>query len=163
MYYLGLLPAIWLLATSCGSTHAANDPMIEFTRVAPAGDGSPDKLETIEGRVRGARADERIVLFARSGTWWVQPLATQPFTVIQPNGLWKNTTHPGSAYAALLVNSGYHTPLVIDTLPQRGGPVLAVSIVDGAAPISPLKTLQFGGYPWEMRANSSAYGGTENT
>jgi hypothetical protein len=162
MYYLGLLLAIWLLATSCGSTHAANDPMIEFTRVPPAGDGSPDKLETIEGRVRGARADERIVLFARSGTWWVQPLATQPFTVIQPNGLWQNTTHPGSAYAALLVKSDYHTPLVVDTLPERGGPVLAVSTVDGAAPVTPLKTLQFGGYPWEMRETSSDAGGSKN-
>jgi hypothetical protein len=94
MHYLGVLLAIWLLATSCGSTRAASEPTVVFTKVPPAGDGSPDKLETIEGRVQGAKADERIVLFARSGTWWVQPLATQPLTVIQPNGSWKNTTHP---------------------------------------------------------------------
>jgi hypothetical protein len=48
MHYLGVLLAIWLLATGCGSTRAASEPAVVFTRVPPAGDGSPDKLETIE-------------------------------------------------------------------------------------------------------------------
>jgi hypothetical protein len=55
-------------------------PSIEFTLLPPAGQGSADLLDTIGGRVTGARPGQRIVLFARSGVWWVQPLASRPFT-----------------------------------------------------------------------------------
>jgi hypothetical protein len=102
------------------------------------------------------------VLFARSGVWWVQPLATQPYTAIQPNSEWKNSTHPGSAYAALLVDSRYRVPLVVNALPAKRGPVRAVAEVDGGPPSSALKTLQFGGYPWEMRETSNDAGGSKN-
>ena len=61
-------------------------------------------MHPIAGRVKGARKGQRIVLFARSGMWWVQPLAADPFTKIQPDSRWRSTTHPGSAYAALLVS-----------------------------------------------------------
>src|SRR5215469_2409460 len=59
---------------SCSGTRETGERTIEFTRIPPADTGSPDKLEQIEGRVRGARAGERVVLFALSGKWWVQPL-----------------------------------------------------------------------------------------
>jgi hypothetical protein len=94
--------------------------------------------------------------------WWVQPLANQPFTEIQPNSVWKNSTHPGSDYGALLVDSSYRPPLTVSALPKKGGPVLAVAEVEGAAPHSPPRTLQFGGYEWEMRETSSDAGGSKN-
>src|SRR5580700_3376770 len=85
---------VCLLLSGCQSTLRSEAPSIEFSRVPPAGEGDPVAVETIEGRVTGARPDQRIVLFARSGVWWVQPLATQPFTPIQ-DSKWKNSTHPG--------------------------------------------------------------------
>jgi len=154
--------AIWLQLTNCQSSHAASEPSIEFTHVPTAGDGTPDKLEDIEGRVRGAQPGNRVVLFALSGVWWVQPLENQPFTAIQPDSKWKNTTHPGSAYAALLVDARYRPPLTVDALPEKGGPVLAVAIHKGATPNSPPRTLRFSGYQWEVRQTASDQGGSRN-
>src|SRR5262249_7125493 len=124
---------------SCSGTWATGDRTIEFTRIPPADTGSPDKLEQIEGRVRGARAGERVVLFALSGKWWVQPLLEQPYTIIQKDSTWKSSTHPGVAYAALVVNSQYRPPMTVSSLPEKGGPVLAVATVRGAAPKFPAK------------------------
>lgn len=145
---------------SCRSSHAEVEPSIEFSRVPPAGDGSPEQVQRIEGRVRGLRPGLRIVLFALSGEWWVQPLAEQPFTAIERDSTWKNWTHPGAAYAALLVDAQYRPPLTVNALPEKGGPVLAVATVRGAAPSAPLKTIQFSGYQWEMRETSNDAGGS---
>src|ERR1700689_3519797 len=78
-----LVGVLCLLLIGCQSSHAHSPPSLEFSRVPPAGEGDPGAFETIEGRVRGAGPDQRIVLFARSGVWWVQPLITQPFTPIR--------------------------------------------------------------------------------
>jgi hypothetical protein len=148
--------------TGCRMTNADGEPSIEIVRVPPAGDGSPEKLETIEGRVTGARPGQQVVLFALSGVWWVQPWAEKPFTAIQSDSTWKNSTHPGAAYAALLVDSRYQPPLTANTLPEEGGPVLAVATIKGAQPGFAPKTLQFSGYQWETRQTASNHGGSTN-
>jgi hypothetical protein len=148
--------------SGCGVSKAGSEPSIEFIRVPPAGDGSPDKLEQIEGRVTGARSGQQIVLFALSGVWWVQPVTEHPFTPIGPDSTWKNSTHPGVAYAALLVDSRYRPPLTVNALPEKGGPVLAVATVTGTQPRSPGRILQFSGYPWETRETASDHGGSLN-
>lgn len=153
----------FLLLVACRTSQARAEPSIEFSRVPAEGDGSPDKLEKIEGRVSGAKPGERVVLFAQSGVWWVQPFAVQPFTEIQADSTWKSSTHPGMAYAALLVDSRYRPPLTVDALPEKGGPVLAVVTAKGAPPPSPPKTLQFSGYRWDVREISSNAGGTNNS
>jgi len=138
-------------------------PAIEFTQLPPAGQGSGDILHTIGGRVTGARPGQRIVLFARSGVWWVQPLAEQPFTEIQRDSTWKNSTHPGSAYAALLVDPGYSPPLTVNVLPQTGGAVRAVATVEGPTLAQPAhKTLHFSGYEWEIRQTAGNPQGSRN-
>jgi len=123
-----LLVGILILLSACRSRHAEVEPSIEFSRLPQAGQGSPEKFDTIEGRVTGARTGQRIVLFARSGVWWVQPTASEPFTAIQPDFKWKNVTHPGNAYAALLVNPGYRPPPILNVLPKKGGLVVAVPV-----------------------------------
>ena len=147
---------VCLLLNGCKPTLGNEAPSIEFSRVPPAGEGDPVAVETIEGRVTGSRPDLRIVLFARSGVWWVQPRTSFPFTTIQADSTWKNSTHPGSAYAALLVDSRYRPPQKVWVLPERGGPVLAVAVAEGGPRRVPLKQLQFSGYKWEIR-------GTEGT
>jgi hypothetical protein len=152
-----------LLAIGCFSQHAQVAPSIEFTRLPPAGEGSPDILRTIEGRVKGARPDQRIVLFARSGVWWVQPLADQPFTTIQRDSTWKTSTHPGSAYAALLVDRDYKPPVTVNTLPQKNGLVQAVATAEGPVLGQPvLKKLDFSGYEWLVRQTPGNPAGTPN-
>ncbi len=157
------LAGAFLLLAACRSSLVQTEPSIEFSRVPPEGDGSADHLDTVEGRVRGAGPGQRVVLFAQSGVWWVQPFAVQPFTEIQPDSTWKSSTHPGLAYAALLVDSRYRPPLTVDVLPEKGGAVLAVTTVKGGVPPSPPKTIQFSGYQWEVRDVSSSTGGSINS
>jgi hypothetical protein len=143
----------------CGTSSADLRPVVEFSRVPEAADGSPERLEAIEGRVKGARPGHRIVLFSLSGMWWVQPMFEQPFTAIQKDSTWKSETHPGLAYAALLVDDRYRPPLTVNSLPEIGGPVLAVTTVRGTAPKSPPKTIQFSGYQWDLPPNAPETGG----
>ena len=120
----GLLACV---LAACGPPPADVTPSIQFTKVPGSAEGGPNRLEPIEGRVTGARAGQRIVLFARSGGWWVQPLANEPFTAIQPDRTWRNSTHLGTEYAALLVEADYRPPARTDVLPSPGGSVVAVA------------------------------------
>jgi hypothetical protein len=150
-----------MLLCGCRSSGASVGPSIEFSRVPQADEGGRDKHDIIEGRVTGARTGQQIVLYARSGKWWLQPLVNQPFTKIQPNAKWINATHLGTEYAALLVEPGFRPPAAIDALPSRGGDVVAVAIVKGQSS-SPSKSLQFSGYEWRIRSAPSNRGGRSN-
>jgi hypothetical protein len=122
----------WILLNSCRSQPARLGSSIEFTRVPQADEGGREKHDIIEGRVAGARPSQQIVLYAKSGTWWVQPLASQPFTKIQPSSKWSNATHLGTEYAALLVEPASSPPSV---------------------------SLHFSGYEWRVRDAPSSRGG----
>ena len=142
------------MAASCRSPQ----PSIVFTRIPPAAEGSPFDVDTIEGRVLGAKPGEQIVLYAKSGVWWIQPDAAKPFTSIGPGSAWRNSTHPGTEYAALLVDPGFSPALTTRELPPKGGLVAAVGIVKGAGrpPVAaPPKTIRFSGYDWEVLRQGS--------
>jgi PAS domain S-box-containing protein len=137
-----LAGARWLWRVTCVvcvtllscSTFACRDqsgPLIRFTRVPRASEGGPDRTDRIEGRAIRARPGERIVLFAHWGPWWVQPLVDQPFTTIEPDSKWRNSTHFGTQYAALLVEANYRPPASTDSLPSTGDGVVAVAVVNG--------------------------------
>jgi hypothetical protein len=150
------------LLTGC-SSRAGVPPSIVFTLLPASGEGSAGKLDKIEGRVNGARPGQQIVLFARSGVWWVQPLELQPYTPILPDSTWKSTTHPGTAYAALLVTPEYRPPATVSVLPGPGGPILAVATADGRLlPRPAVRTLHFSGYEWQIRETPSDPGGSRN-
>jgi signal transduction histidine kinase len=126
-----LLIACVLPLGGCRGRQEGGAPSVEFTRVPLAEQGGTEKLDEIKGRVVGARGGRRIVLYARSGAWYVQPYADHPFTVISPDSTWKNSTHLGTEYSALLVEEGYDPPAQIDELPKAGGGVVAVASVPG--------------------------------
>jgi hypothetical protein len=155
------LPIVCVLAAACGASPADVTPSIQFIKVPRAGEGGPNRLEAIEGRVTGARPGQRIVLFARSGVlWWVQPLVNEPFTAVGPDATWRNSTHLGTEYAALLVTADYQPPAQTDTLPPQGGSVLVVATVKGEGPASPpTRTVTFSGYEWQVRKIPSDRGG----
>ena len=126
-----LLAVSCMVVGGCGTQPANPGPYIEFTRVPLADEGGPDRLDVIEGRVNGAQPGLQIVLFARSGAWFVQPFANQTFTQIQSDSRWRSATHLGTEYAALLVEPGYQPPPSTEVLPGEGSGVLAVAIVKG--------------------------------
>jgi hypothetical protein len=153
--------AVWCLVAGCRIRSSVVTPSIEFSTVPEAADGSSDRLEPIAGRVVGARPGQRIVLFAKSECWWVQPLNTRPFTGVEPNATWKSTIHLGTDYAALLVEPGYYPPATVDSLPRSGGNVVAVVATKGSSTYTPRRrqTLTFSGYEWEIRQTPSDRGG----
>jgi hypothetical protein len=157
--WTALVPVILgMLAAGCGS----RQPSIEFTKIPSAAEGTPFKKDPIEGRVIRAKPGQQIVLYAKSSVWWVQPFTTQPFTPIRPDSTWQNISHPGTEYAALLVEPGYAPAPTIRELPRTGGPVVAVAVVPGTGPapvIPPPKTIHFSGYDWELRRQPSQRGG----
>jgi hypothetical protein len=163
---LNLLPRVKCLVLlcaflcGCGSKPSASVPAIEFTRIPPAVNGGPDKTDVIQGRVTDARPGQRIVLYAKNGIWWVQPLANEPYTALNPDSTWTNSTHVGTDYAALLVELGYRPPDSITESPVSGGGVAAVAIVKGSTPEAGVtKTLLFSGYEWRIRDAPSDRGG----
>ncbi len=129
-----------------------------------ANPGGPEQLDNIEGRALDAGPGQQIVLYAHSGIWYVQPFANRPFTTIQADSTWKNSTHLGTEYAALLVEPGYRPQSKVETLPKVGNGVVAVATATGkaAAPIVS-KTLHFSGYDWMARSAASDRGGETNS
>ena len=156
--------SLGLAGASCRSQPIVKVPAVEITRVPEASEGGPDRMAPIAGRVIGARKGQQIVLYARSGPWWVQPLADQPFTAIRSDSSFENTTHLGTEYAALLVEPGYRPPIRSDQLPALEGGVVAVATAKGVPPAEPraVKTLQFSGYEWRVRDAPSERGGWTN-
>jgi hypothetical protein len=138
-------------------------PTVVVTQAPPASIGGPDRVARISGRVEGATGNHRIVLFARSGVWYVQPFRQKPYTTIQPDQTWSASIHLGSEYAALLVNDGYRPPAKLETLPEVGNDVLAVSRVAGVgempSAVSRPVALRFSGYTWHVRQIPSERGG----
>jgi hypothetical protein len=156
--------ALSILLAGCHSQKAPAGPTIQFTKIPPAAQGGRERVDTISGRVTGAHPGQQIVVYARSGPWWVQPWPDKPFIPVQADSTWGTSTHLGFEYAAMLVEPGYQPPPTMDVAPTQGGSVVTVSIVKGtgAPQLAPVKPLHFSGYDWEVRTISSDRGGLNN-
>ncbi|HEV8428078.1 MAG TPA: glycoside hydrolase family 16 protein [Pyrinomonadaceae bacterium] len=158
--HAGLL-IVCIFFAGCHLQRTASGPTIKLTRVPQAALSDPNKLDIIQGKVEGARQGQQIVLYVKTGAWWIQPLSDAPFTKLQPDGSWINSTHLGSEYAALLVDPTYRPSTTLTALPNPGDAVVAVATVKGAdSPPSP--TLRFSGYEWRIRNAPSSRGDTMN-
>jgi hypothetical protein len=90
---LGILPAA--LCEACRRLDDSHAPAITFTRIPQADAAGSARNDIIEGRVTGASRGQKIVLYAKTGKWWVQPLIDQPVTDLRPDFSW--TTQRTSA------------------------------------------------------------------
>jgi hypothetical protein len=146
-----------LLLAACGT----EDPAVVITEVPPAAEGGPDRMARISGRVHGARPGDAVVLFAKSGLWYVQPFLLEPLTAIREDGTWTASTHLGTEYAALLVRAQYKPPPTVETLPQVSALIVAAARVSGSgdAPAPRSRRVSFGGYEWTVRQDPSDRGG----
>ena len=153
-----------VLMAGCRSQGGSTKPLLQMTHIPPSDPGGPAHTSIIQGRVSGARAGQQVVLYARSGgVWWIQPLILNPFTEIQPDSTWKNSTHLGTDYAALLVDPGYHPSFKTAMLPTVGNGVEAVLVAKGET-VTPVnqKIVHFGGYDWTALDGESDRGGGVN-
>jgi signal transduction histidine kinase len=126
------LTGIGLSLGGCRPWTISAAPSVEITQVPPADPGGTSRISTIEGRATGTRPGQRIVLYARSGAWWIQPFADRPFTAVEADSTWKSSTHLGTEYAALLVDPEYRPAATLGALPGTGSGVVALARVDGA-------------------------------
>ena len=118
-----------------GAAEGDNSPVtghavIEITQI-PNYDpsGGPDTRDNIAGVVRGVRdpQDFRVVLYARTDLWYIQPLLGSTVQ-INTDGTWNSWTHGGAEYAALLVRQGYRPSSSLSSLPSiDGASVVAVT------------------------------------
>jgi hypothetical protein len=159
-----LLVFVSVLLSACNSSRMPPKPNVQITLVPVANPGGPVQLDFIEGRANGAKPGQQIVLYARSGIWWIQPFANQPFTKIQPDSTWRNSTHLGTDYAAILVEPGFHPATKVTTLPAEGNGVVAIATSTGK-PVAPIvsKVIHFSGYDWRVRNAASDRGGQPNS
>jgi len=158
-----LLLIFCLSISGCGTTSNRNSIRIEFTNIPQSSEGGSDNIEMIAGRIEGAKSGQKIVLYAKSGVWWIQPFLNDPFTEIQSDGTWQNSTHLGTEYGALLVEADYKPPAKVDSLPSIGDGVLAIATVKGSEnPHSTPKIIKFSGYDWKVRQTASDRGGMVN-
>lgn len=159
-FFVFLVPSL----VGCHSKPPNVPPNIEFSKIPPAAQGGRERVDAISGRVTGARPGQQIVVYARSGPWWVQPWPDQSLIPIQADSTWSTTTHLGFEYAALLVDPEYHPPPTMDLAPTAVGSVVAVQIVKGVGPLQIARTvpLRFSGYDWEVRTIAADIGGINN-
>ena len=131
VFVLIALAALLIWTTKSFAQLSNSLPAIEFTEIPRADPGGQETLSTISGRVIGGSGDQKIVIYARSGSWFVQPFTDQPFTRIAPNGSSSNTTHLGTEYAALLIEGDFQPTDRTNSLPGVGDGIIAVAIVPG--------------------------------
>lgn len=153
-----LLPL--LVVAGCKHGGAEHKASVRILRVPDADPGGPVKMDFIEGTATTTAPGEHIVLYAKSNVWWIQPFVNQELTNIQSDSSWKNTTHLGTDYAALLVEPGYRPLAKLQVLPPVGDGVLAVAKRRGRPGEKIVsKVIHFSGYQWIARAAGSDRGG----
>ncbi len=166
-FFFAALAAMFVLECmlgACRSKKDSSNPVISFTKVPPSAQGGRERIDTIAGTVSGALPGQQIVVYARSGPWWIQPWPDHPFIAIKPDSTWSTTTHLGYEYAALLVRPGYEPPPTLDAPPTQGGDVVALAMSNGhgSLPPNPTRSLRFSGYDWEIFTVSAVRGGVNN-
>jgi hypothetical protein len=152
-----------VLLSGCKSNTLSTRPSVQITQVPPADPGGPVRMAFIEGRATGFKPGEQIVLYAHSGIWWIQPFVGKTNTSIQPDSSWRNSTHLGTEYAALLVEPGFHAASRLANLPAVGNGVVAIAIAAGK-PGKPIvsKIIHFSGYDWRVQTAGTGRGGQPN-
>jgi len=158
-----LLLVFCITLNSCQWHKVDSAPSIEFTHIPPAAQGGPERVDTISGRVRNARPNQQIVIYAHSGQWWAQP-SPDHLIPVKADSTWSTQTHLGFEYAALLVDPDYHPLPTTDVAPTQGGSVALVTVVKGVGPpqFAPTGSLKFSGYDWGVRMIASDKGGANN-
>jgi hypothetical protein len=125
------------------SFEAPPRPGIHLTDIPPAGPGGEYPLHRIAGTISNLDLDECVdcsmviysgVSDAQGGqVWWVQPRQDAPYTPIRRDRSWAaDAIRLGEEYAVLLVRPGFQPPSITESLPDVGGPVLAITRVEGS-------------------------------
>jgi hypothetical protein len=124
---------VWILAAAIfvlsltGQSVAQVDSStrLEFSNIPPCGAGVNSRGD-ISGHIHGLEKPEayKVVIYAHTDRWYVQPLISHPFTDVDGGGNWSNWTHLGRRYAALVVGPSFQPPSKPEELPDVGSEVV---------------------------------------
>ena len=93
-------------------------------------------------------SDYKVVLWAKTNIWYVQPTTTEPYTIIQPDSSWLNYTNPWDRIVALLVDNSYQ-PLS----PRVDHPAEASGVIAyDEYPESSLKFISWSNFNWQVKS-----------
>ena len=96
----------------------------------------------------------KVVIYALTNQWYVQPLIDAPFTNINADGSWTSSTNPWSSLVVLLVNPANYTPASTEiTNPALDSNVLAWTIY----PTGPI-SVNFSGRTWGIKTTGNVSG-----
>ncbi len=129
-----LLPAaamILYFLTLWQPNHPSPEPIPPTVRLTdvPCGKRASDDNGMISGQIEGLSNPQqyKIVIYARTNIWFVQPTEADPLTDVMSDGTWTNSTNPGRYFVALLVEPPYTPRPQAEALPSIGGAILAKS------------------------------------
>jgi len=110
---------------------------------------------TIYGVANNIDASQvRVVLWALTNIWYVQPLIASPYTNICDDGSWQNWTHGWKTMVAVLVDSTYVPGAVRYTHPGFEQGVLAFAQYP---PVRPDLPIQFSDYTWGVKQSADRF------
>jgi len=96
----------------------------------------------------------KVVTYALTNQWYVQPLIAAPFTDIAADGSWSSYTNPWSDIVVLLVDPASYTPLATEIT----NPALDPGVLAWTEYPSGLISLNFSGYTWGIKVTGNASG-----
>jgi hypothetical protein len=159
-----LVVVIWLTGCGGGSSSSSSSSGGGGAKCSSSSGGQPTVTlnppaagsAQLSGMVCNAdNSADKIVIYALTNEWYVQPLTDAPFTDIAANGTWESSTNPWSSLVILLVNpANYTTPAATSiTNPALDQGVLAWT----AYPAGPV-SLNFSGYTWGIKTTGNSSG-----
>ena len=90
----------------------------------------------------------KVVLYAKTDKWYVQPSVSNPLTTIQGDGSWSNSTYPWDRMLALLVDLTYVPQATKEYHPSVDPGVVAYDEYPGD---SGPRFIDWSGYRWEVK------------
>jgi len=121
---------------NAAESQSSRDPQIHITHAPPySEEGGPIRTAALTGTVAGVDnpRDYRVVCYARTTSWFIQPATDAFMTQITDDRTFSCLTHLGTQYAALLVRPSFRgkAEAIAAELPGRGDDVLDLTIVNG--------------------------------
>lgn len=156
-----LLVLLFILAAGCGGGSSYTSPpppsggqscdggQPSITINTPSAIGASQ----VSGSVCGVDFSQyRVVLYALTNQWYVQPLIDAPFTTISSGGTWSSSINPWSIVVALLVNPAVYTPASTEIT----NPALDPNVVAWAMYPTGAATVSFANHMWGIKLTGSS-------
>lgn len=111
---------------------------------------------TISGTARNIDARRhRVVLWALTNMWYIQPFTASPYTNVCGNGRWSSYTHPWARMVALLVDSSYVPKDTHLGYPAFDPGVLAWAEFPSGGQNQ--NSIAFAGYTWAIKRSADPF------